>query len=54
MCSLRYTRGPLDGLDPSKHTGDSLLDWFREPITEFNAVFGTWDDNPASPLNLLI
>ena len=25
----------------------------REPISEFNAAFGTWDDNPRLPLHLL-
>jgi hypothetical protein len=24
----------------------------REPITEFNSVFGTWGDNPRLPLHL--
>jgi hypothetical protein len=35
-----------------KHTGHSLLDWFREPITEFNAVLGTRDDKTGLPLQL--
>src|SRR5713226_7984533 len=49
---LRYARGPSGPTRPIENTPvKSLLDWFREPITEFNGVLGTGDDNPRLPLH---